>query len=154
MPAYSDEPYHDTPPTPRDGDAISALGVEEDPDDTLHSPAPWSTPWSSHPTVHRLETAWGITKTWVKGPQPSRPWRIVPLAEKYQTWPIRVRDHFLPTKAHKIVALLVYYAIWLVTFSLVLRQSAFTTEVPGYGTPSNIGCLARFWYVDLILGSN
>jgi hypothetical protein len=145
MPSYSDEPYHDNP-TPRDPDAISALGVEEDPDDTILTPEPWANPWSSHPITQRLESAWGFTKKWVKGPQPPRPWRIVPIAEKIQTWPITVRDQYLPTKTHKIGALLIYYAVWLLTFSLVLHRSAFTMEVEGYGSPSNVGCLARFWY--------
>jgi hypothetical protein len=138
------EPYHDEE-NYHANDALSALGVEEDPD-SPPSPPTWPSNYNFERYVSPvLLRAWRATKEWVKGPQPPRPWRIVPIAEKIQTWPIRMRDRYLPKKIHKIGALLLFYFLWLLTFSLVLNKSAFTTEVPGYGTPVQIGCLARFW---------
>jgi hypothetical protein len=143
-----DEHEHDFPPplsSNQTNDALSVIGVEEDPH-TPPSPSLWALKYDIRRHIPPgLIRTWEATKKWVKGPQPPRPWRINPIFESIQLWPIRMRDRYLPKRIHKIGALLFIYALWLLTFSLVLRQSAFTAEVPGYGAPVNIGCLARFW---------
>jgi hypothetical protein len=143
------EHEYDYPPPPsstnRANDALSVIGVEEDPN-TPPSPNIWPLKYDIGRHIPpAFVRRWEATKIWVKGPQPPRPWHITPFAENIQLWPIRMRDRYLPKRIHKIGGLLFVYALWLLTFSLVLRQSAFTTEIPGYGAPVNIGCLARFW---------
>ncbi|KAJ4307556.1 hypothetical protein N0V94_009692 [Neodidymelliopsis sp. IMI 364377] len=93
----------------------------------------------------RLHRAWVHVKTWAKGPQPPRPWKIHALFPKLQTAPIRFIDTFFPKKKQRLVLLLVFYAAWILSFGLVLNRSAFTAEVPGYGAPVRIGCTDRFW---------
>jgi hypothetical protein len=147
-PYRDDENYYDersSSAPAREHDALSALGVDEDPD-SPPSPPSWPLRYGlAHRVPPGVTRAWEATKKWVKGPQPPRPWHIVPIAEKIQTWPIHMRDRYLPKRLHKIGALLLLYFLWLLTFSLVLHKSSFSTEVPGYGTPANIGCLSRFW---------
>ncbi|KAF1363589.1 LCCL domain-containing protein, partial [Lizonia empirigonia] len=94
----------------------------------------------------RLQLAWRQVKTWVKGPQPPRPWKIHPLSPKIQTAPLRFIDTFFPKKKHKVALLVVFYAAWISGFALVLHKSAFSADVPGYGSPVRIGCTQRFWH--------
>lgn len=93
----------------------------------------------------RLQRAWLSVKTWVKGPQPPRPWKIHSLLPKIQTAPIRLVDTFFPKRKHKIGLLIVFYAAWILSFAMVLHKSAFSADVPGYGAPVRIGCTQRFW---------
>jgi hypothetical protein len=92
-----------------------------------------------------LQRAWHITATWVKGPQPPRPWKIQPFFPKVQTVPIRFLDTFFPKRKHRVVLLIFFYACWLLSFGLVLQRSAFTADVPGYGSPVRVRCTDRFW---------
>lgn len=92
-----------------------------------------------------LQRTWIHVKTWIKGPQPPRPWKINPLLPKIQTAPIRFIDTFFPKKKHRVALLVIFYAAWILSFGLVLHRSAFTADVPGYGAPVRIGCTDRFW---------
>jgi hypothetical protein len=135
-----------------DADALSFLQVEGevyDDDDEEAGGIAWRMPKSRlvsflRPSP-RLRRAWAATVKWVKGPQPPRPWRIVPAFEQYQALPVRIIDEYFPKRKHKIALLGLFYFLWLLTFSLVLHKSAFAAEVPGYGSPVNIGCLTQFW---------
>lgn len=95
-----------------------------------------------HPRVKRL---WRASVKWCNGPDPPRPWKIRPLFEPVQTAPIRLLDTLCPKPVYKFWLLLAFYTTWFLVFSLVLWKSAFTADVPGFGTPVNIGCGARFW---------
>ena len=87
-------------------------------------------------------TAW----RWTKGPNPPRIYKIRPFFPVVQEAPIKLLDRYLPKRRHKFLLLLASYFIWLLSFSLVLRKSAFSSDVPGYGSPVRIGCGARYWY--------
>jgi hypothetical protein len=89
--------------------------------------------------------AWEATVKWTKGPQPPRPWKITPVFESIQIIPLQLLDRVCPKRMHKIGLLIFFYFCWLLTFSLVLRRSAFASEVKGFGSPVTIGCRARFW---------
>jgi len=82
---------------------------------------------------------------WSKGPQPPRIWKIRPIYPNIQTAPLKLLDRFFPKRRHKAVVLIVFYLLWVFTFALVLRKSAFTKEIPGYGSPVRLSCLARYW---------
>jgi hypothetical protein len=86
---------------------------------------------------------------WVKGPQPPHIYTIEPFFPTVQTAPIRLVERFLPKRRHKAAALVFFYFLWILTFTLVLQKSSFATEVPGYGKPVNIDCTARYWYVEI-----
>lgn len=93
----------------------------------------------------RLQRTWKHVVTWVKGPQPSRPWKIHPFFPKIQTAPIQFVNNYFPKRKHKILLLLFFYACWLLSFGLVLHRSAFAADIPGYGSPVRIRCTDRFW---------
>lgn len=131
----------------RGNDHLSMLGVEEGPDNPPPPPS-WMPQYDLRSRIPPgVIRSWEATKKWTKGPQPPRPWSITPIAEKYQTLPIQLRDRYLPKKKHKIVALILYYFLWLLTFSLMVQKSSTVAYVPGYGAPNSIGCSSRMWYV-------
>jgi hypothetical protein len=107
--------------------------------------APQEPSYASKYVPPQLQRAWVSVKTWVKGPQPPRPWKIHPIFPKIQTAPIRILDTFLPKRKHKIGLLILFYTAWILSFALVLHKSAFSADVPGYGAPVRIGCTQRFW---------
>lgn len=136
----------------RDDELISVdpeEAVVNDPVDEVEHPEVEHPPVESHPRGKyvplRLQRAWASVKIWVKGPHPSRPWKIQPFLPKIQTAPIRIIDTFFPKRKQKVGLLIAFYATWILSFSLVLHKSAFTADIPGYGAPVRIGCTQRFW---------
>jgi hypothetical protein len=134
----------------REEDALSFMRVDEREDaysginETFSNPGPLKRAVVSRIPPRAIH-AWEATVNWTKGPQPSRPWRITPLFEPIQTIPLQLLDRFCPKRLHRIGLLILFYFCWLLTFSLVLRRSAFASEVKGFGPPVTIGCRARFW---------
>ena len=150
--AHGDGRYHDeSPPNEQEAaaqaDALSFLAIDGEEaalhDDDL-SPL-LQKPFLQKYIPPKVQRAWRTTVKWCKGPDPPRPWSIVPLFESVQTAPIRLLDSLFPKRIHKFWLLVAFYAAWLLVFSLVLRKSAFAADVPGHGAPVNIGCGARFW---------
>ncbi len=93
----------------------------------------------------RLLRTWKFVVTWIKGPQPPRPWKIRPLFPKIQTAPIRFINNYFPKRKHKVFLLIFFYSCWALTFGLVLHRSAFAADIPGFGTPVQLRCTDRFW---------
>lgn len=59
--------------------------------------------------------------------------------------PINLLDRYAPNKIQRFWLLVLAYAAWLFVFSLMLWQSSFAAEIPGYGTPVRLSCAARYW---------
>lgn len=93
----------------------------------------------------RLKKVWRVTVKWVKGPQPPRTYTITPLFPKVQHAPIALLDRYAPKKTQRFWLLVATYFCWLLAFSLVLRKSSFSAQIPGYGSPMRLGCQARYW---------
>ena len=93
----------------------------------------------------RLKNAWASTVKWVKGPQPPRIYTITPFFPKVQYAPIALLDRYAPKKLQRFWLLIALYASWLLAFSLVLWKSSFAAQIPGYGSPTRLGCQARYW---------
>ncbi|PSN74733.1 hypothetical protein BS50DRAFT_22835 [Corynespora cassiicola Philippines] len=93
----------------------------------------------------RLQRAWRATATWVKGPQPPRPWKIRLFFPRIQTAPIQFMNNYFPKRKHRVILLVFFYFSWFLSFSLVLHRSAFAADIPGYGSPVRIRCTDRFW---------
>lgn len=93
----------------------------------------------------RLQRAWRSTVIWVKGPQPPRPWRIRPLFPSIQIAPVQFLNNYFPKRKHKISLLIFFYFCWFLSFSLVLHRSAFSADIPGYGSPVRFRCNDRLW---------
>jgi hypothetical protein len=134
-------------------DALSFLGIDHT---GIHSDDADDDELTTYQQKHsllrylppRIRRAWKATVKWSKGPQPPRPWKITPYFEDFQTAHLRMLEHFFPKRVYKMWLLIGFYFLWLLVFSLVLWKSAFASDVKGFGKPSNIGCQARFWYVE------
>lgn len=144
------------------------LAVEEHPDDPINEstqttllPMNEMSDDSSPPTPRFIQdqrqyryTKWVPVSTrramkelarWAEGPEPPHIHSITPLLPWIQEAPIRILDCYLPKRGHKIILLVTFYLCWIFTFALVMRESAFATEIEGYGTPGNIGCGNTYW---------
>jgi hypothetical protein len=82
---------------------------------------------------------------WARGPEPPHIYTISPLLPIVQELPIRLLDIYIPKRRHRILLLIAYYFLWILTFALVLRESSTATEIEGWGTPGNIGCTTTYW---------
>lgn len=82
---------------------------------------------------------------WVEGPKPQRELKITPYFPKLQQAPIRLLDRYLPSRASRIALLVLFYGLWFLTWSLMLRDHATTGYIKGYGRPRNLWCGASFW---------
>lgn len=96
-------------------------------------------------TPEWAQRTWLGVVQWVKGPQPPRPYSIRPFYPEIQTAPLKILDRFLPKKEQKIWLLVGFYFCWVISFVLVLQQSAFSAEIKGYGAPVTLSCGARYW---------
>lgn len=111
-------------------------------------------PYASKYMPPRLLRTWHSIVVWVKGPQPPRPWKITPFFPKFQTAPIRFLEAYFPKHKQKVLLLIFFYACWLLAFALVLHRSAFSADIPGYGSPVRIRCEDRFWSPENGCGLN
>jgi len=96
-------------------------------------------------TPSSIRRAGAVATDWVKGPKPPRPWKITPIFPSIQEAPIRLLDKYAPLKWQRFVLLAALYFAYILAFVLVLRKSAFASDVPGYGSPARISCGASFW---------
>lgn len=95
-----------------------------------------------HPRI-RKAAIW--IARWTKGPNPPRIYKIRPIFPVVQEAPIRLLDRYLPKRRQRLSLLLAFYFIWFLTFSLVLKKSAFSADVPGWGSPVRLGCGSTYW---------
>ena len=86
-----------------------------------------------------------IVNRWSYGPTEAQVQRIEPLFPIVQEAPLWLVERYLPKRIHRLPALLLFYLAWLLTFCLIIRRSAFSGNIEGYGTPSSIWCGANFW---------
>lgn len=135
--------YRDDATSTVDSDATATNNHHYSYDDIDDLPAPPSPPEYVPKPVNRVVNS---IATWIKGPQPPRPYKITPFFPAIQTAPPRLLDKYVPKRKHKGWLLVAFYALWLLCFSLVLRKSAFSSDIGDYGSPVRLTCLSRFWY--------
>ena len=82
---------------------------------------------------------------WSKGPEPPQIQKITPLFSFIQEVPLRLVDRFLQKRSQKVVALLVLYLSWALTFSMIIWHEANSGTIEGYGKPASIWCGANLW---------
>ena len=82
---------------------------------------------------------------WSNGPTPPQIQKIMPFYPSVQGAPLKLVDRFFPKKSHKAAILVVFYLSWLLTFSLIIRHSASSGNIEGYGQPQSLWCGASFW---------
>ena len=86
-----------------------------------------------------------IINRWSYGPGEARIQRIEPFFPIVQEIPLWLVERFLPKRLHRIIALVFFYLAWLLTFCLIIRESAASGNIEGYGVPNSIWCGANFW---------
>jgi hypothetical protein len=83
--------------------------------------------------------------SWMKGPQPARPYKIKPIFEIVQTAPTRLLDRRVPQHQHRLWILAGYYILWLLLLVIVLRKSTSTGKIGELGPPLRLSCISRLW---------
>lgn len=99
-------------------------------------------------SVNRFAT---FADEWSRGPKEPNIQRIEPFFPIVQEAPLWLVNRYLPKRVYKFLALFVFYLAWLLTFCLIIRSSAKSGHIEGYGTPNSIWCGASFWYDGLPL---
>ncbi|KAF1981389.1 hypothetical protein K402DRAFT_364823 [Aulographum hederae CBS 113979] len=102
----------------------------------------------------RVQRVWHVVAEWTKGPNPPRIYSIRPFYPEVQEFPPALLERYFPKRAHKVWLLIGYYFVWLLCFAIVLNRSAFSAEIPGYGSPVTLNCGARYWSKGNICGIN
>ena len=82
---------------------------------------------------------------WVKGPRPSRPFKIEPILPRIQNIPIAFLDKYFPGRKQRSCLLLILCLLWIILFSAVLSTSISGCQISGYPTPIRLSCGSRLW---------
>lgn len=106
--------------------------------------------WVPYP-ARRFATA---VVRWSRGPADARAFAIKPFFPAVQRAPIALLECVLdelvvrvggPRWLWRRVLFFAYMGLWALTFALVLRRGLAAAEVPGWGTPTDIGCGNTYW---------
>ena len=97
--------------------------------------------WVPYPTRRVVDTV----VRWAKGPSPPKIWKIDPKFPRIQHVPLRLLDRVLPEKRHRLWLFFAYFAAWVLTFALVFWRGQITSEIEGWGAPSDISCGVAYW---------
>ena len=119
----------------------SSNGQRPENDSSCESPPSEALPVAPKPS--RPKAILGRISTWLKGPQPSRLYVIVPLGGSAQLVPLRTLNTWLPQRRHRIWLLLAFYLVWLVSF-IALFRSGFSSDVD---RTVMMACTSSFWFV-------
>lgn len=123
--------------------------LPENRDSTLPAPVPgtrrrlnwWNWNWVPAP-VRRTGNA---VATWVRGPPNPTRYTIKPLLPKVQHAPIWLVNKVAPRRWHKAVLALIYVALWVTAFALVVQHAGQTTAIEDFGVPTSLGCGSAYW---------
>lgn len=108
--------------------------------DSLHSP-------DSHDNGPKKSAAYifRVLPRWVKGPQPSRPFKIEPILPRFQNIPIAFLDEYFPGRKQRFCLLLILCLLWITLFSAVLSSSISGCHISGDHTPIRLSCISKLW---------
>lgn len=87
-----------------------------------------------------------VVVPWVQGPDPPVDVAFKPLFPNVQEWPSEVVERFIKTSRMKVLALVIYFLTWVVTFGIVVHYSRFADEISGQRPQEQLSCNAAFWY--------
>ncbi len=93
----------------------------------------------------RLRQLCSTSSSWIKGPQPPRPYKIKPIFERAQTAPMRLLHRWVPQRHQRVLLLASYFVLWLLCLIVALHTSASKPEIGGYGPPIRLSCISRLW---------
>ena len=117
----------------------------------IQDEGPWKRwKWVPYP-VRRASVA---AVRWARGPPAPRDHKIEPFLPMVQHAPLWLLDRFLPRCRHRVWLVAAYFAIWIVTFALVMRRGFLSPEIEGWGKPDDIGCGNTYWVPGNMCGLN
>ncbi|KAI1396357.1 hypothetical protein F4819DRAFT_475533 [Hypoxylon fuscum] len=85
------------------------------------------------------------TLKWMKGPQNPKIFKIDPIFPRVQQAPLWLLDRFIPNRIHQFLLYAGWIALWVIIFAVVMWRGQASSEIPEYGTPTNIGCGVAYW---------
>jgi hypothetical protein len=97
--------------------------------------------WVPYP-VRRVLRA---TARWMRGPPNPIRYRIKPYLARIQEAPIFLVDRYLPNTRRRFLAVFFFWALWLMTFALIMHYGQQAVEIEDWGTPTTIGCGSTYW---------
>lgn len=77
---------------------------------------------------------------WIQGPQPPRPYIIVPLGGSLQVICLKRLRTWLPQRRQRELAAVAFFAVWLLSFVLVIHSGNSTD-----GDRTRLSCISRLW---------
>ena len=81
---------------------------------------------------------------WIRGPQPPRPYVINPILPHLQEAPSKTFHRYVP-EGKRWLLLITLCSIWVIVLLAGPILSLTRCQVPGYGIPTRISCVSRFW---------
>ncbi|OCK79241.1 hypothetical protein K432DRAFT_330535 [Lepidopterella palustris CBS 459.81] len=118
-----------------------------DPNDGTNSETSASTllsPVEATPFTRELSSAkatWQRISEWAHGPQPPRPYIIVPFGASIQLVPMKILHTWLPRRRDRLWLLLTFYAFWLLLFIWIIH----TGNSDRVDSPQRLSCISRLW---------
>jgi hypothetical protein len=108
---------------------------------TFHNAGLWT---SIEKKVPAPVTRWSRKVVdWTKGPELARTYRITPLFERIQTFPVRILGR-LP----QWLRVCIYSAaliLWIVLFAVILTKFSMPSDIAGFGKPLGLSCVTNLW---------
>jgi hypothetical protein len=83
----------------------------------------------------------------IRGPSPSRSYRITPLFEGVQALPARLLAR-LPQWV-RVCIFAVAFVLWAIIFAVILTKYGLPADIEGLGAPVRLSCVDNLWYVRL-----
>lgn len=88
---------------------------------------------------------------WARGPSNPKPFTIIAVLPRVQSWPLDLLDEYVPSRKWQISLFIFWQMLGTVVFMGILAASLSRCKVPGYPDPVRLSCSSRFWCARLLL---
>jgi len=107
------------------------------------SPASRLPKWCKVPLpVRRLSnTIWRF----IQGPKPPQRQRIRTFFPSIQNAPAKYLHKLFPNQIARYALGLVFFALWIMTFVLIISNVNLPSDLAGFGSPVRLSCTSSFW---------
>lgn len=82
---------------------------------------------------------------WVKGPQPSRPFKIGPILPQLQNIPIAFLDKYFPGRKQRSWLLIISCLLWIILFRPSCLHQYMAVTYLDTNPPIRLSCVSRLW---------
>ena len=95
--------------------------------------------------VQSVSRIYYAVSRWIRGPRPSRPYRLKPILPQLQSVPLDWLRRRLRRRQERLWLLAIAFILWAVVFLSLLSYSILGCQVSGYKGPVRLSCVSRFW---------